>query len=634
MTLRSKWVAGLSALALAAVFWTPGRQVEARGALAGNVPHALLAASRYVKPASPSAQITLEVGLKFVVPTNGMPALHQFILDTVTPGSPFYHQYLTAAEFRSNYDQPASVVRKLEAYFASYGLSASQTETVNQTTYTANNYLFVTGSVAATERALGIPINEYTFNGRSFLANPEAPSLGDGLNQYVSGIAGLLTLSNFHPATVNQHQAQPNVSLATCAYQGFAECTAQTGLSPQDVQNIYNVTPLAQQGITGSGVTIAIATLAPIYTSDPAGFWKYYGIDRTGSLTEIGVGEVIPAAGLSGRRMGGSETDLDVEQSGSMAPGANIEVYVAPNTNTGFINLFNAVVNGYNGVVPDVMSVSWGEAEQFETAGYATIMNQQFEQGAAEGISMLVASGDSGAYDAYGVLGYNKTLSVDSPADLTWATAAGGTTLGASQTKGVTGIPSPSELACMPTQEQAWGWDYMVPCYRDFGFHNSTTFQRALYPVGSGGGFSGYFAEPIWQSAYGGPNLTNASGKGVPDVAFNADPFTGYSIYDTSSVYTSATAPWTDGWGGTSFAAPNWNGITALLDQSAGGRLGFLPPTFYAAPVAGSNGFRAITQGDNWYYHGAAGWNAATGLGVPNVADLAQAIDTYTTPSP
>ncbi len=178
----------------------------------------------------------------------------------------------------------------------------------------------------------------------------------------------------------------------------------------------------------------------------------------------------------------------------------------------------------------------------------------------------------------------------------------------------------------MPSTEQAWGWSYFLPCYQSLGFRNVTQLRKAVEPVGSGGGFSGYFAEPSWQSAYGGA-LAGASGKGVPDVALNADPFTGYSIYDTSSVYTSASAGWTDGWGGTSFASPNWAGITALLDQANGGALGFLPPTLYQ--VANQGGFRDITAGNNWYYQAGTGWDATTGLGVPNVAQLAASIQQY-----
>ncbi len=620
---------GAAAL-LAVTASAPVASASTYQALAGNTATGLIKQSRDHGKANPGRHVQLLVGLNFVTPAGG-PSLATFIQDTVTPGNPLFHQYLTPAQFQAQYDQPTGAIHALENYLTSFGLTASRTETTGGVSYQSNNYLYVNGTVGEAEAAFQVPINQYTVGGRSYLANPKNPVLPTSYDGYdlatmVSGLSGLMTYAGFHTMTANQHQANPNVQLNTCAVSGFANCTAPTGLSPQQTQTIYGATSLINKGITGKGMTIAIATLAPLLTKDPPQFWKYYGVNRTGTLSEIGVDRTMPTGGASGAGQGGSESSLDVEQSGSMAPGANIEVYVAPNTNNGFIDLFNAVVNGYHGVVPNVMSVSWGEAEQFETHGYAVLMNQQFEQGAAEGISMFDASGDSGAYDAYGALGYNHTLAVDSPADLTYATAVGGTTLGANQTAGISGIPTQQEIACMPSTEQAWGWSYFLPCYQSFGFHNVTQARKAFEPVGSGGGFSGYFAEPSWQSAYGGA-LAGASGKGVPDVALNADPFTGYSIYDTSSVYTTASAGWTDGWGGTSFASPNWAGITALLDQANGGALGFLPPTLYQ--VANLGGFRDITAGNNWYYQAGTGWDATTGLGVPNVSQLATSIQQY-----
>jgi kumamolisin len=629
MGIGKPWMVASAAVLVATLGLAPGTEASSYQALAGNTPTTLLSQATYQGAADQGEQVNLLIGLNFVQPAH-MPDLPTFILDTVTPGNPYFHHYLTPSEFRSLYDQPAGAIQALEQYLESYGLTASQTETTNGVTYTSNNYLYVSGPVGAVERALSVSINHYTFQGRSFLANPQNPSLPTNYDGYdlaamVSGISGLLTYSAFHPMTVAAGQMVNSVQLATCAVGGYADCTAPTGLSPQDTQRIYDAGGLTQAGITGQGVTIAIATLAPFLTGDPPKFWSYYGIDRTGSLTEIGVDQVIPAGGASGQGQGGSETDLDVEQSGSMAPGANIEVYVAPNTNNGFVDLFNAVVNGFDGVVPNVMSVSWGESEAFETPGYATLLNQQWEQGAAEGITMFDASGDSGAYDGYGYEGQNG-LQVDSPADLTWSTAVGGTTLGSTEAAGISGIPTPAELSCMPATEQAWGWDYLLPCYQALGFKSQETAKHALYPVGSGGGFAAYFAEPSWQSAYGGA-LTGAAGKGVPDVAFNADPFTGYSILDSASDYTTASAPWTDGWGGTSFAAPNWAGLTALIDQYVGGSVGFLPPTLYQ--LANAGGFRDITTGDNWYYQAGPGWDAATGLGVPDITRLAETIDNY-----
>ena len=587
------------------------------GPLTGNTASALLGQSTNHGAASQAAQVEILLGLNFITP-NGMPNLPRFIIDTVTPGNPYYHKYLTPQEFNADYVQPAPAIAALEQYLESYGLQASQT---NAQGYTANDYLYVDGTVGDVEQALSVPVNQFQYKGRSFLANtgdPQLPTSYDGydLATMVSGVSGLLTFNGIHAMSLNAASYSNAGAQVECQYAGYGDCNGPTGLSPQDTRQIYDA-----GNLTGRGQTIAIATLAPFLTSDPPAFWSYYGVNRTGTLNEIGVDQTIGAGGASGSGQGGSETSLDVEQSGSMAPGANVEVYVAPNTNNGFIDLFNAVVSGFDGTVPNVSSTSWGEAEQFTTPGYAYLMDQQFEQGAAEGISMFAASGDSGAYDAYGYYGQNG-LAVDVPGALTYVTAVGGTTLGATQTQGISGIPTQQQVACMPSTEQAWGWDYLLSCYSDLGFKSEQAAKKSLYPGGSGGGFSILTPEPSWQTGYGG-QLLNQTGKGVPDVALNADPFTGYSIYDSSSVQTNAQAPWTDGWGGTSFASPNWAGIAALLNQSTGADLGFLPPQLYGLH---GQGMRDITAGDNWYYSAGSGWDAATGLGVPDITSLANAL--------
>jgi subtilase family serine protease len=179
------------------------------------------------------------------------------------------------------------------------------------------------------------------------------------------------------------------------------------------------------------------------------------------------------------------------------------------------------------------------------------------------------------------------------------------------------------------TGEQGWGWQYLLPYYANFGLTSQARWKRDIYPVGSTGGYSA-----LWTSSSM-PNLydwwqtgtANSQARGVPDVALNADPFTGYAIYDTNSVYTTPTAGWTNGWGGTSFAAPQWAGITALLDQYLGGPQGLLNPALYANANNGS--FYPITQGNNWYYNAGPGWNAVTGLGTPNVDQLAKNLATW-----
>ncbi|MHB8556374.1 MAG: S53 family peptidase, partial [Candidatus Dormibacteria bacterium] len=452
-----------------------------------------------------------------------------------------------------------------------------------------------------------------------YFANQESPSLPTGysyegstynLAAMVSGVSGLMTYNGIHTMSVNQSQLPAATGATSCQI----DCSAPLGYSPQQIDSAYNVPTT----LTGKGTTIAIATLAPFYNKDANAFWTYYKIKRTGSLSQVSVDGA--PTDTSGAGQGGSESSLDVERSGAMAPGANIVAYIAPNTNNGFVDLFNTVATENTA---QVMTTSWGLAEQDETQGYATLLNQAFEQGAAEGISMFAASGDYGAYDGYPQY---KTLAVDSPASSTYITAAGGTTLPQSSA----GVALAPGVNVGPTTEVAWGWSYLVPYYQLFGEPNQQRMQQLLYPIGSGGGYSLYFQEPSWQTGF-----QTSGQRGLPDVALNADPFTGYAIYDSSSVYSNSQGPWSNGWGGTSFAAPLWAGITALLDQATGGPIGLATGVFYHLPASGGTvaGFRDITQGNNWGYQAGAGWDPTTGLGVPDVGQLAAAISAYDTPT-
>nr|WP_243239237.1 S53 family peptidase [Sulfobacillus harzensis] len=578
--------------------------------------------------ASTSAHITLFIGFNFQSPSN-MPSLNQFIQDTVTPGNRYFHHFLSEKQFAKEYAPSSSQVQALLNYLAQYNITPV---TLNGQTVQYALGINVSGTVGNVEKAFGVSINNYLSKGRSFIANSNAPTLpttysyqGNSYNlaALVSGIAGMTT---YNGLTDNAVQLQ--------GVSGLADQNQAVGYSPQQISHAYGVNPLYNQHVTGSGETIAVATLAPFKPSDAKYFWSYYGIKRKGTLSEVGVdGQSTTASGYG---IGGSETSLDVERSGAMAPGANIIVYEAPNTNPGFIDLYDAVATADQA---QVMTTSWGEAEFFEPFSYAYLLNQAFMQGAAEGMTMIAASGDDGAYDGYPT---DKNLAVDSPASSPDILAAGGTTLplssptnpnaapiqpGSNQTGY---IPIPGTAITM-TGEHGWGWDYLLPYYQNFGLTTETRWKKDIYPVGSTGGFSDLWTTTSpgtgsslyswWQSG------TGNSSRGVPDLSLNADPFTGYAIYDTNSAYTTPTAGWTNGWGGTSFAAPQIAGMVALLDQDLGGPQGLLNKALYANE--GSSAFNPVTQGDNWYYSAGAGWNAVTGLGTPNLAQMASVLDAW-----
>jgi subtilase family serine protease len=301
------------------------------------------------------------------------------------------------------------------------------------------------------------------------------------------------------------------------------------------------------------------------------------------------------------------------------------------------------------------MSSSWGLSETAvnyliqnaeESPGYAQAFNEIFQEAAAQGISNFTATGDYGAYQAVADIG-TTNLAVGNPADSPYVTAAGGTTLP------TTDAPLLQQLGINISQQRAWGWDYLFPLWQAFGA--SSEQQWAEENIGgSNGGYSVIFPEPWYQYGVRGVNRfsavpwftpidTNTSfsfnpspptimgqsngGRAMPDLSLNADPITGYTIYSTLFGGTG----WSAGWGGTSFVAPQLNGIATLIDQQAGGRVGFWNPAIYQFAQQPNSPLTPMdasgTSNDNLYYSGTPGtvYNPAIGLGTPDVAALARA---------
>jgi kumamolisin len=265
---------------------------------------------------------------------------------------------------------------------------------------------------------------------------------------------------------------------------------------------------------------------------------------------------------------------------------------------------------------------------------FAQAMHELFVEAALQGQSLFAAAGDFGAFDAFLPFPppfFNFPLSVDFPASDTAITAGGGTTLPLTLTSGSLTISVPTE--------RVWGWDYLLPLCGELD-----PISCGIFPIGGGGGVSVFSPVPFYQFATAGVQTSepgqalifegtpvfvfpaNFPGRNVPDVAFNADPLTGYQIFYTSDV----TGPGVQTFmGGASFVAPQLNGVTALLGQNVGHRLGFLNPLLYNLArrdaAHGPNVFNTIADGDNWFYSGRDGYSPAAGLGSLNVANLAKA---------
>lgn len=570
--------------------------------LHNNVPHHLLSQSTVKGPALASARTVFEVTLNW----RHAHQLKNLIQGLYSPSSPTYHHFLSPAQFTRDFGPTMGQIHAVATYFSHYGISLTATST-------NHNTLRFSGTYSQIEHALHVQMMRYQHQRQSFIANNQAPRVPSNIAAVISGFIGLNTYHAFHPALANTHSL-----LRHGATPNTGSTTQPQGYSPDQIAQAYQITPLYKQKALGQHETIAIATLATFKKSDAQHFWNYYHINRgSATLNVVPVDGGFPS-GNSGAGSGRVETSLDVERSGSLAPRSNILVYEAPNTSSGFYDLFNAVVSQDKA---QIMSCSWGEDELLATPTYNYAINNLFMEGAAQGQSLFSASGDSGAFDGYPTI---TVPSVDFPASSPYITAAGGTTLPINGR-----VPIPGGSIPMRT-EHGWGWSYLLPYYANFGYSTEAQFFAAIFPVGSGGGTSAIFPRPSYQS---GPGFPQTTGRNVPDVALNADPFTGYAIYDTSP-NTSYGEGWINGFGGTSFASPQWAGITAVMDSALHAQIGFANPLFYQVFQSPQNAlhpaFHTITKGNNWFYHDHLGYNRVTGLGSPNVYNLTQDIQSLT----
>jgi kumamolisin len=274
------------------------------------------------------------------------------------------------------------------------------------------------------------------------------------------------------------------------------------------------------------------------------------------------------------------EVMLDIEIAGAIAPRATIAAYFAPNTDRGFIDALLAAMHD-KANRPSVLSISWGSAESGWTQQATTGLNEALQDAGLLGITVCVAAGDGGSSDGAG----DGLAHADFPASSPFALACGGTRLEATGRGAVT--------------ETVW----------NDGPDGGAT----------GGGVSDLFPLPVWQKKAHVPKSANPGhkvGRGLPDVAGNADPETGYEVRVDGQLMVI---------GGTSAVAPLVAGLLALLNQKLNRRIGYLNPTLYTT-AAVRDAFRDVTQGNNGAYAAAAGWDACTGWGSPNGEKLLTAL--------
>ncbi|MBU6495935.1 MAG: S53 family peptidase [Acidobacteria bacterium] len=581
--------------------------------------------------------------------------------------------FLSESQFAQNFGQAPGHLNQLVRYLAAYGIATQ--------VYSDGLDVVANGTAGQFDAALStsqenvrIP-SQTTKSGEVIPAqdvhvNSTDPLLPDYLAQNVLAVLGL---TNYGPFTTNVAHAVRSVKAATTSSLDANSCIALTGLPsachlPSDFVSQYGLSKVAS-ATTGAGSTIGIVTLAALDVGAPETFWSQYANVPTTGRT-VTVQNVDGGPGAPSFSAGSGETDLDVEQSGAVAPGANIVVYQAPNSDFGFADAFFTAASQN---VADSVSASWGQSETsvmasinqgLESPQYLQAFDEAFLEMGLQGQSSFVSAGDYGAYDALPDVG-STNLAVDTPGSSPYVTVAGGTTLPWSATLTSNSNPAVSAQVNVPT-ERAWGWDYLWAPFAQLTGTSYTTQALGLL-AGGGGGYSTVYSTPAYQQDVPGvnsytavnnltptqyttvaglnlptsfsvntsPSVTSGTGSGrnVPDLSTNADPFTGYLEYSPSFADPSNNGggPLLEGgWGGTSFVAPQLNGSTALIDAYVGHRVGFWNPTIYSAATSDWSPFTPLStsgpSNDNLYFSGQPGtvYNPSTGLGTPNLSALAQ----------
>jgi kumamolisin len=418
------------------------------------------------------------------------------------------------------------------------------------------------GPLGKLQEAFGTTLDVMENEGKTFRGRQGALNVPSDLCDHIESVLGLDT----RPAATPKI-AFPRIPEAASAH------------LPNQVALLYGFPTKGH----GKGQCIALIELGG----------GYLDTDNKAAFSAMGLSPpavtAVPVSGGSNAPGGADSADgevaLDIQVAGGAAPGSRIAVYFAPNTDQGFVDAITAAIHD-DVNKPSVLSISWGSAESQWTQQAVNSMSNAFADAAQLGVTVCAASGDGLATD-----GVNDGVAhVDFPASSPYVLGCGGTKI----------TNSGNAL----TAETVWNSD----------------------GGGTGGGISALFALPEYQDKAKVPvsTSTNKIGRGVPDVAADADPNSGYRVIvqGQSQVI-----------GGTSAAAPLWAGLVALINEARGSSIGQPHVTLYA----NASVLRDITQGNNRSdgigYQAKIGWDACTGLGSPKGEAVASAFVKTQSPS-
>ncbi len=544
------------------------------------------------------------------------------------PSSPQYHQWLTPDQFAARFGMAQSDIDQVESWLQQQGFSIDSTAR-------SRNMIRFSGTVNQVEQAFSTQMHYYQSGGTRHFA----PSTGLSVPAALAPIvAGIRNLDNFRPRP--QHITPHAAFTSGQSHNVF--------FAPGDIATVYDVAPLYSASVNGTGQSIAIAGQSAIQVTDVENFQSASGLTKKDPTLVL-----VPGTGDSTVLADGDEgeSDLDVEWSGALAPGANV-VFVYTGSNNAF-GVFDSVQYAVDELIAPIISLSYASCETELNTSSLGVLENVMSQAATQGQTVITASGDQGSTacsgDTHLTTAQQEAVAVNYPASSAYVTGMGGTEITAANSTGTnttywTGGTSTSDTTTSAIKyipEVAW---------------NDDSSQGGL--SASGGGTSTLVSRPTWQT--GVPGIPSGSMRLVPDISLYSSPLNPGYLYCTSDVTNWAPASGTQqaqqascnsgfrdsstnyltAAGGTSFAAPIFAGMLALINQKAGYTTGqgLINTTLYklaADSTTYASAFHDVTTGNNNCTAGATycsattgfsagtGYDEVTGLGSVDLSNLA-----------
>ncbi len=566
-------------------------------AVANNTP-GFIKHAKDLGPADPTAVISVTAWLKL----HNESKLDQLVRQQYQKGSANFHRWITQDQFNASFGATPQEANAVQNFLTAHGLTLLEIAENNA-------YVKVQGTVANVEKAFHVQIHNYSFNGQTYRSNNADPSVSSTASGQIAAITGLDdfgfqtnvvqasnpdgTPTSFRPLAKSTpgglfFEGQCFRGVETDIFTGGGNTATYTGnrygsditsgfghfppcgYAPSELQTAYDMIPLYQAGLDGSGETVVITDAygSSTIAQDAEAFSQIYGLP---DLTPANF-QIVKANGISSNPHGVQrnwefETTLDVEWVHAMAPGAKIALVLATDRSSLDEAINYAVIHHLGNTV----SNSWGQIELFGNPATKIRTERILQMAAAQGIDVNFASGDSGDFST--VIGIPAVLY---PASSPFATGIGGTSLAL----------NPDDTIAFQT-----GWGNNLTRIADTIALGSPPVVPPLnlgFQGGAGGGVSAEFAKSSFQSGLPG------NARLVPDISMLADSFTGVEIIETINGQLSVAV-----FGGTSLATPMFSGVMAIASQKAGHGLGQAAQLVYNLPAGAVSDVVAVSSPNN-----------------------------------